>query len=68
MELTERQRFILQIIKENETITLDEMSKRTKWTSKTIQRELNWLKKNHFLSRVEGRRYGHWVINLPNII
>ena len=59
-DLTERQRVILNLIKENSTISQEQMSLKTGVTIKTIQRDLKAM--NHIVKRVGGDNGGHWEI------
>lgn len=59
-DLTERQRVILNLIKENSTISQEQMSLKTGVTIKTIQRDLKAM--NHIVQRVGGDNGGHWEI------
>ena len=68
-KLTERQEFILALIREDHTISARVMSEKVsekmseKATERTIERELSKLKREGILSRVGGRKNGEWVIN-----
>ena len=62
-ELTDRQEFILDLIKENDRITIDEMSEKVKVSEKTIRRELSVLHEKGFLKREGGRKEGKWVMH-----
>jgi len=62
-ELSDRQKFIITLIKNNVTINIPEMSRKLHVTERTIKRDLETLQKLGFLSREGGRKEGHWVIN-----
>ena len=53
---------IMDIIKENNDITIAEISRRLEVSDKTIYRAINWLKSNGYLERTGGRKNGHWII------
>lgn len=61
-ELTERQQVILNLIKENPSLSANEMSQKTGMTSRTIQRDLAQLHEKGILYREGGRKDGSWVI------
>lgn len=61
-QLSERQSIIIQLIQENETITIKEMAQRTKNAEITIKRELAYLQEKGFITREGGRKDGKWVI------
>ena len=62
MELTERQQKILDLIKENPTISAAQMSVMVSVKKRTIERELAILKKQGFINRVGSAKTGHWKI------
>ena len=66
-EPTERQYLILRVIRDNGEITIPDLARKTGISQRTLSRELDYLQKYHFLSRVEGRRYGHWVLTMPHL-
>ncbi len=61
-EVNERQRIILQIIAEDNTITIPEMSRKTAVTERTMKRDLQYLQQIGLLRRVGGRKEGHWEV------
>ena len=61
-ELTERQEVIISLIKENDRITIDDMTEKIKVSEKTIRRELSILYEKGILIREGGRKDGRWVI------
>ena len=61
-ELTERQKVILKLIKENPSLSASEMSQKTGMVTRTIQRDLASLHEKGFLTREGGRKDGKWVI------
>ena len=65
-ELSERQRNMLRLIKDNPTLSANEMSQKMGIVSRTIQRDLATLHEKGFIAREGGRKEGKWVI-LKNI-
>ena len=61
-ELTERQNVILSLIRQDDTITIDEMIQKTGVSPITIKRDIDTLRKSGIISREGGRKSGHWVI------
>ena len=61
-ELTERQKVIVNLIKGNDRITIDEMTENVKVSEKTIRRELSVLYEKGILIREGGRKDGRWTI------
>ena len=53
---------IIDIIRNNNDITIAEISRRLEVSDKTIYRAINWLKSNGYLERTGGRKNGHWII------
>lgn len=62
MELTERQSKIIDLIKENPSITATQMSVMMSVVKRTIERELATLKKQGFIAREGNARTGRWII------
>ena len=61
-ELSERQELIIGLIKDNDLITIQQMTQKTKVSEKTIKRELATLQEKGILTREGGRKEGKWVI------
>ncbi len=61
-ELSERQVFMLNLIKENPKMNRTEMSTKTGVNEKTIRRDLADLQNRGLIVRVGGRKNGHWEI------
>ena len=61
-QLTERQSVILQLIRDDDTITIAEMIQKTNVSAITIKRDLLALQKKEILKRAGGRKDGKWVI------
>ena len=61
-KLTDRQRIILYLIRENNTLTISQMTQKLKVSEKTIKRDITTLRETGFLVREGGRRDGKWQI------
>ena len=61
-ELTDRQRVIIDLIRENPSLSASEMSQKTGMVTRTIQRDLASLHEKGILTREGGRKDGKWVI------
>lgn len=59
-ELTDRQRNILELIRDDNTISYEQMSTRLKVSKKTIQRDVEAMP--HVITRVGPDKGGHWEI------
>ena len=62
MELTERQSKIIDLIKENPTISATQMSVIMSVIKRTVERELATLKKQGIIAREGSARTGRWII------
>ena len=65
-ELTDRQRVIIDLIRENPSLSASEMSQKTGMVTRTIQRDLASLHEKGILTREGGRKDGKWVIIIEN--
>ena len=61
-ELSERQALIIDLVKDNGLITIQQMTQKAKVSEKTIKRELATLQEKGILTREGGRKEGKWVI------
>ena len=61
-ELTERQTDILNLIRQDETITGSVLTQKAGISQRTLMRELATLQEKGFLAREGGRKEGKWVI------
>lgn len=61
-EMTERQRFILNLIYGNRNITIPEMSRKTKVTERTVKGDIAYLQELGIISREGGRKDDSWII------
>lgn len=62
-QISDRQRFIIDLIYHDSTITREEMTQKTKISDATIKRDLADLQRKGILSREGGRKEGRWVIS-----
>ena len=60
VDLTERQLVILNLIKDNPAISLEQMTKKAKASMSTIRRDIKAM--CHIVKRVGGDKGGHWEI------
>lgn len=73
IELTERQRVILELISIDSTLSAkalsekmsEKMSEKSSVNERTIERDIAKLKKLDYLRRIGGRKDGHWEVNIP---
>ena len=61
-ELTERQKLIIELIKNNALVTIPEMSQKTGVVIRTIKRDIEDLQSKGVLTREGGRKDGRWII------
>lgn len=61
-KLSDRQNFIVNLIVQKDTITIDEMIQKIKVSSITVKRDLADLQAKGILTREGGRKEGRWVI------
>ena len=61
-ELSERQKVIVSLIQEDDTITINGMIQKTNVSSITIKRDLAVLQELNVIKREGGRKQGRWVI------
>ena len=61
-ELTERQKLIIELIKNNALVTIPEMSQKTGVVIRTIKHDIEDLQAKGILSREGGRKEGRWII------
>lgn len=61
-QLSERQKFILQLIEEDAFVTTNEMSLKTSVTTRTIKRGIEYLQEQRIIVREGGREEGRWII------
>ncbi len=61
-ELTDRQRVIVDLMKENDRITISEMTEKTKSSDKSVRRDLIILQQIGYITREGGRKQGRWVV------
>ncbi|MCR4664990.1 MAG: DeoR family transcriptional regulator [Paludibacteraceae bacterium] len=61
-KLTDRQRIVLYLIREDNTLTISQMTQKLKVSEKTIKRDIATLQEAGFLVREGGRKDGKWQI------
>lgn len=61
--VNDTQKQILKLIKENNIITQKEIANKLKITKRTVERNINVLKKQGFLQRIGSDKTGYWKIN-----
>lgn len=61
-KLSDRQRLIIRLIANKDTITIDEMIQKAKVSSITVKRDIVDLQAKGILTREGGRKDGRWVI------
>jgi predicted HTH transcriptional regulator len=66
-ELSERQLIILNLIKENVHIKIEDMSRMLRVNEKTIRRDLSNLQEKEIIVREGGRKNGHWIMKQYSI-
>lgn len=59
---TESEQRVIDAIKKNNSITREEIAKELKISAETVKEYLDKLKKKGLLSRVGGRKQGHWEV------
>ena len=62
-ELLERENLVLEILKENSSITLEEVAAKIGKSVRTIKVIVKKLQDNGKLERVGGKKTGHWKVN-----
>jgi len=60
-QLTERQRLILDMIRDDNSVTIPEMSRKANVSERTIKRDITKLQELRLLKREGGRKEGRWV-------
>lgn len=66
-ELTERQLFILDCLRNDGTLTIDELAYKMDLGLRTMKREFSYLQKAEFIKREGTRKNGYWQV-LPIVI
>ena len=65
--LPERQKIIIELIKDNAFVTIPEMSQKTGVVVRTIKRDIENLQAKGVLTREGGRKEGRWVVKEVDI-
>ena len=61
-ELSDRQQIIIELIRKNPSVTIQEMTQKTNASESTIKRELAYLAKVDVIVRKGSRKEGHWEV------
>jgi len=64
-ELTEIQKDIIDSIREDGTISVDQMAVKLAVKKRTLEREIADMKQKGYISRTGSPRSGHWEVNIP---
>ena len=64
-ELSDRQQIIIELIRKNPSVTIQEMTQKTNASESTIKRELAYLAKVDVIVRKGSRKEGHWEVITP---
>ena len=62
LQLTERQRKILEMISENKTVPIKRLAESLMVSIPTIKREVSLLQKEGIISRSNNNQYGYWIL------
>ena len=55
---------IVEAIKKNPFITIDQLSEKTSIARRTLTRYVNLLQSTKYIQRIGGKRFGHWKITI----
>lgn len=61
-KLSDRQRVIYDLIKQNDKITVPELARKIMSSDRSVYRDLDSLRRNGVIAREGGRKQGRWVI------
>ena len=62
INLTERQKMILQMFSEEKNLSRERLCEKTGLSDATAKREIAFLKKAGYLERVGSLKTGHWIV------
>lgn len=62
IELTERQKLIIDIMRLSATITIPEIARKTSVSERTVKNEIKYLQDNGIIAREGSRKDGCWVV------
>ena len=65
IELTIIQKDIIDLIRADKTISIDQMAVKMAVKKRTLEREIANLKQKEYLSRIGSPRWGQWEVNIP---
>ena len=66
IELTEIQKYIIDLIGIDTSISVDQMAVKLAVKKRTLEREIANMKQKGYISRTGSPRSGHWEINIPH--
>ena len=62
LKLTDKERQILNLIKSDNNITIEEIINKTGFSRPTVTRAISTMKDHHILERAGSKKNGHWVV------
>lgn len=62
LKLTDKERQILNLIKSDNNITIEEIINKTGFSRPTVTRAISNMKDHHILERAGSKKNGHWVV------
>ena len=65
IELTIIQKDIIDLIRADKTISIDQMAVKMAVKKRTLEREIANLKQKEYISRIGSPRWGQWEVNIP---
>ena len=66
MELNETQRNIIDLIRDDTSISVDQMAVKMAVKKRTLEREIASMKQKGYISRIGSPRSGKWEVNIPH--
>lgn len=64
VKLNETQKAVIQLLEENDSITIDEIANRMNKTTSTIKKSIKYLKDNKMISREGSDKSGKWIMKM----
>ena len=65
IELTEFQKDIIDLVRDDSSISVDQMAVKMAVKKRTLEREIANMKQKGYISRTGSPRSGHWEVNIP---
>ena len=65
-ELTKFQKDIIDLVRDNSSISVDQMAVKMAVKKRTLEREIANMKQKGYISRIGSPRFGQWEVNLPH--